>query len=148
MKSLKLINLKQLLENILVIVHNNKDLSEVINSIGILNKTIGSSFFITPNNALLSFCSISYVNDKIVRIGITLEEDISLFEVQSQFGLMLGLNYSHFDDSSLFTFKIEKDFLVFYKSGYYEKSSDSFKFGKVKLMPEQILSKELELQII
>jgi hypothetical protein len=139
-------DIKQLIDEILNI-NTTKGISGVIDFLGILNEKKGATYYLFPKNEFLSSITINYNDNKIKRIVFIFKEDLSLNELEYQYGALYGLSYSNYDDLSFFSFKIGKDYLIFLKEGFFQRKKSFFIQNKLKLQSNEIYSKNIELEI-
>lgn len=138
----------KVLEYILSIVDTNDSTIEKIKKLGVINTKIGNTYFINPFSEDYKFITCTEVTGKITKIGITLSEKLSLFQISSTFKVKPIVKYNFYDEVSVFSFHEMNYFISIDVKGYYEFKDEGYFINDRLISLKDLFIDELEIRPI
>ncbi len=135
----------KLIENILLIVNSNDSTMEKIKKLGIINTTIGNTYFINPSFEDCKFLSCTVVTREITKIGITLCEKLSLYQISNKLEVMPIVKYNFYDEVSVFNFPKKNYHISISIKGYYESKDECYFINDKPISLKDIFFDELDI---
>lgn len=136
----------KLIENILLIVNSNDSTMEKIKKLGIINTTIGNTYFINPSFEDCKFLSCTVVTGEITKIGITLCEKLCLYQISNKLEVNPIVRYNFYDEVSVFNFPKKNYDISISIKGYYESKDECYFINDKPISLKDIFFDELDIR--
>lgn len=85
-------------------IHKLHEVDEISSEVGVIDKKIGSTYFVKPINESYKAISMTIVNDRILNIGLSLKEKYDLNEFKEEIGISPSVAYNNYDECTVINF--------------------------------------------